>query len=267
MTSIPPSPPSVPSPPSRCVLTKYAFVPFASFVLSASVTIAQTPQCRDGEASVMTTLRELLARGDDTRARQVVDSLSIDESGCAPLQLVKLALTGWFEARALAPFGGASERLAPVRGVLEQLDRYRSQTGVRASPSPAVVALEVEYAQTLIRAAIAAAQDERPEMELLLGHALDLVQRLEQRGTPAAWPRPYNLAVGELWFEVDRYEEARAAYDRAVQAAPSAAALIGLARAQARLGRLDQACATLKRARDAAPEVRAKATADVPRCR
>jgi len=81
------------------------------------------------------------------------------------------------------------------------------------------------------------------------------------------WPRPYNLAAGELWFEVDRYDEARAAYERAVQGDVSAAALVGLARAHARSGRLESACATYRRAVDAAPELRALAKGDLARCR
>ena len=225
---------------------------------------AQPSECRDGELSVMTTIRELLARGDEARARQAVNSLPADNA-CAPLRMARLALTGWFEARALAAFGGAAERLGPVKKTLAELDGYRAPAP--DAPSSTVIALEVEYAQTLIRAAVAAAQDERPEMELLLGHALDLVQRLEQRNAHASWPRPYNIAAGELWFEVDRYEESRAAFERAVQADASSAALVGLARAQARLGRAEQGCVTLKRARDAATELRTKATADLPRCR
>jgi tetratricopeptide (TPR) repeat protein len=242
-----------------------SFVLLVSFVWRGESAGAIPEQCRDGELSVVTAIRELMARGDNTRARQAAESVPIDNA-CPALMFTKLAVAGWFEARALAPAGGAAERMGPVRHALAELERYRSAAGAEASPGT-VTALEIEYAQTLIRAAIAAAQDERPEMELLLGHALDLVQRLEQRGAQAAWPRPFNLASGELWFEVDRYEEARTAFERAVQADASSAALVGLARAQARLGRVEQGCATLRRARDAAIELRARAAADLPRCR
>ena len=54
-------------------------------------------------------------------------------------------------------------------------------------------------------------------MELLLTHARDLADG-SHRARPARWPRPFNLLAGELWLEVDRYEDARAAFERAVRA-------------------------------------------------
>ena len=185
-----------------------------------------------------------------------------DRSNCPTLELARLAADGWFTAREAARGGGAPQLLAPVRVVLEQI---KALAGTKNAGS-AVFDLQVEYAEITIRAAMAAAQDERPEMQLLLDHAADLVQRLEQRSTRPVWPRTYNLAVGELWFEVDRFEEARAAYARAVQADASAAALVGLARAEARLGLIEQACATYKRAKDVSPTLRALAARDLARC-
>ena len=223
-------------------------------------------QCRDGQLSVVTTVRELLERGDDAVARQAAESLSPDSASCPTLELTRLAISGWFEARALAAFGGTADRLGPVNATLAGLEKLAPEPGATAVQREAF-ALQVEYAQTSLKAAIAAAQDERPEMELLLEHARDLVQRLEQRATRAAWPRPFNILVGELWFEVDRYDDARAAYERAVQSDGSAVALVGLARAQARLGRVEQACATYKRARDVGAALRDAAKADLARCR
>jgi tetratricopeptide (TPR) repeat protein len=227
--------------------------------------VGQSGDCRDQQVSVITTVRELLLRGDQTRAQQAMDAPPGDDPSCAPLQLMRHALSGWFAARALAATGAAPGGLPPVR---EMIDRIGAVTALApaAGQRPDVLRLQVEYAQTLINAAIAAAQDERPEMELLLDHARDLVQRVEQRGDRALWPRPFNLAAGELWFEVDRFEDARAAYERAVQGEPSAAALVGLARALARLGRSDAACAAYDRARDVALELRTTAKADLARC-
>lgn len=212
---------------------------------------------------MVTSIRELLDRGDHDVARRAVASLPPDSDACVPLQVARLAVRGWFEARAAAAAGGPPEMLRPIDATLEQLEKLKGSGAAPASP----IAIEIQYAQTIIRAAISAAQDERPEMELLLGHARDLVQRLQARSVRALWPQPYNLAVGELWFEVDRYDEARAAYERAVQSDGSAAALMGLARTLARSGRLDDACATSKRATDASPELRAAAKADLARCR
>jgi tetratricopeptide (TPR) repeat protein len=148
--------------------------------------------------------------------------------------------------------------MGPVRATLDELQALRDHRDV---------ALEAEYAHTCVQAAVAAAQDERPVMELLLTHARDLAERLQQRDRRANWPLPFNFVAGDLWFEVDRYDEARAAYERAVQSAPSALALVGLARTQSRLGRAEEACATYARVKDAAAGLRAAAAKDLSRCR
>ena len=237
-------------------------MPAAALFVLLQVAGPPSAECRDGQLSMVTSIRELLDRGDSDVARTAVTSLPPETSSCLPLELARLAVTGWFEARSLAAVGGAVDKQAPVQAALDQLDKLKAS----AAASP-VAAIEIEYAQTIVRAAVSAAQDERAEMELLLGHARDLVQRLQSRSVRAVWPRPYNAAAGELWFEVDRYEEARAAFDRAVQADGSAASLVGLARALARLNRLDEACAAYSRAVDASPELRAAARSDLARCR
>lgn len=259
----------------------------ALFVVLQAAPAVAAAECRDGQLSIVTTVRELLLRGDDGRARQALESLPAGSDACTPLHLTRLAVLGWLEARDLAAVGGAAERLGPVRSTLDRLALVRIQPPPQTSPAvpgsnsspvpaapanaspagPEVLNLQVEYAATLIRAAIAAAQDERPEMELLLDHARDLVQRIELRGQRAIWPRPFNLAAGELWLEVDRFEESRAAYARAVQADPSSAAHIGLARALARLGRLEQACEAYKLAKDPSSDLRAIAKKELARCR
>jgi tetratricopeptide (TPR) repeat protein len=216
--------------------------------------------CTEGQLVALRSTQTMIARGDDGVLPQAVESAARErDAQCVLLQLQRLALAGWAEARAVAPKGGAPELLAPVRSSLNELE----QLGAKAP----VIALEVEYAQTAIRAAVAAAQDERPEMELFLTHARDLSERLADRGRRAFWPRPFNLLAGELWFEVDRFEDARAAYERAVRGEASALALVGLARAQARLGRRDQACATYKRVRDATAKLKGAAAEDLSSCR
>ena len=212
--------------------------------------------CGPAHAGADARAQQHLLRGDDPGARREL-SLSTSDGLCALLRLAMIALDGWAEARALAPAGGAADLLGPVQRTLEQLQAFAESDD----------ALEAEYAQTAIRAAVAAAQDERPEMELLLTHARDLSERLQLRGRRAAWPRPWNLLAGELWFEVDRFDDARAAYQRAASGEPSSAALVGLARAHARLGQLAAACAAYRRATDAAPPLRALAATDLARCR
>ncbi|HUE87967.1 MAG TPA: hypothetical protein VMO26_17985 [Vicinamibacterales bacterium] len=223
--------------------------------LQLAVLSPQEP-CSPAQIAANQQAQQRLLRGDDMGARAALGA-SLAAGACGLLRIAMIALDGWSEARALAPAGGAAELLAPVQRTIDDLQAFRTTDE----------ALEAEYAETAIRAAMAAAQDERPEMELLLTHARDLAERLQLRGRRAVWPRTFNLLAGELWFEVDRFEDARMAYERAVSGEPSAAALVGLARAHARLGQLAAACSTYRRATDVAAALRAAAAADLARCR
>lgn len=218
------------------------------------IVTVQSAVCAEAELSVLLRVQEQIARGDEAAAQ---DMLNAPGEPCAMWRLARLALHGWTEARQLAPAGGAVALQGAVRQTLDEL---------RAMGAETPWTLEREFAETGIAAAIAAAQDERPEMELLLAHARDLSERLALRNRRAAWPRSYNVMAGELWFEVDRYADAAAAYERAVRADASPLALVGLARALARLERLDEACVAYRRAGDAAPALREAAAKDLARC-
>jgi hypothetical protein len=150
----------------------------------------------------------------------------------------RVAMEGWIAARALAPKGGALELLGPVNARLRELDRMPNTSA--------------RYAEVAIRAAISAAQEEREEMQLFLEHARDLSRQMELAGAPAQYPVPIDELEGELWLEVDRYAEAKAAYTRAVAGKPTVNALVGLARTNDKLGDVIGACAAYTRARGAA---------------
>ena len=94
---------------------------------------------------------------------------------------------------------------------------------------------------------MAAAQDERGEMELHLTQARDLSDRLELVKQPAVWPLAIDEAEGELWLEVDRYAEAVKAYRRAAARPGAVSALLGLARSAARAGDHALACDSYRR--------------------
>ncbi len=72
-------------------------------------------------------------------------------------------------------------------------------------------------------------------MALFLEHARALSVQMALTGAPARWPLPIDELEGELWFEVDRFTEARDAYERATKTTGQPAAWLGLARANARL--------------------------------
>lgn len=149
-------------------------------------------------------------------------------------EVQKVAMEGWVAARDLAPRGGALELLGPVNLRLKALD---------ALPGTAA-----RYADVAIRAAISAAQEEREELGVFLVHARDLSNTMSLTGAPAQWPLPIDELEGELWFEVDRYAEAREAFQRATRLKPTPNALIGLARASDRLGDIVAACAAYTQA-------------------
>ena len=226
----------------------------AAFLLAVLSSSMQAASCREVELTALLRAREQVARGDETAARA---ALEVDGDRCVRSRMAMLSLRGWAEARALAPLGGPVDAQGDVRRTLDQL---------RALASEPTSSLEVEYAETCIRAAIAAAQDERPEMELLLNHARDIAERLASRDRRAVWPRAFNIIAGELWFEVDRFSDALAAYERAVRADGSPLAITGVARSLMRLGRFDEACTAYRGVGDASPALRGAAARDLARC-
>ena len=147
----------------------------------------------------------------------------------AEREIQRIALEGWTAARAIAVRGGAVELLGPVNIRLRELDTFPN--------------LSARYAEIAIRAAVSAAQEERDELGLLLEHARDLSTQMGAgAGKPAEWPVPIDELEGELWLEVDRFAEARDAFQRATRTRPTPNAWIGLARAADRLGDRVTAC-------------------------
>jgi tetratricopeptide (TPR) repeat protein len=214
--------------------------------------------CTGDEVRALQTAVDLIAQGDDEAVRDAVDlGVRGPADPCQALKMSRAALGGWEAARRAAAGGGAPDLLVPASRSLDALEELRRGDG----------ALDAEYAQTAVRAAMAAAQDERPEMALLLTHARDLSERLALRGRRAVWPRSFNVLAGELWLEVDRYEDARAAFERAAAAQSSPLALVGLARSLARLGDHDLACETFRRVHGAATSLLDRARGDLAACR
>lgn len=155
-------------------------------------------------------------------------ALLLQQPANSDRDLQRIAMEGWTAARALAPKSGAREFLGPVNLRLKALDAF-PDTSAR-------------YAEMAIRAAVSAAQEERDELALLLAHARDLSNQMALIGAPAQFPLPVDELEGELWLEVDRFTDARDAYERASQSDPSPNAWIGLARASDRLGDVVTAC-------------------------
>ncbi|HXG89179.1 MAG TPA: hypothetical protein VNJ02_12650 [Vicinamibacterales bacterium] len=208
----------------------------AALVLTVQVSSAAISDvgCTPADRQAISFNLKMIARGNEAAVDDLADTeLRGPSERCTLIHLARAARLGWLAARRVASQGGAPDLLAPVRSSLNELEQLRDDPGV---------ALEVEYAQTAIRAAVAAAQEERGELELLLDHARDLAERLHARGRDAVWPRSFNVLAGELWLEVDRYDQARMAFTRALASAGEPIAAIGLARANVRLGNHSAAC-------------------------
>lgn len=162
-------------------------------------------------------------------------------SACRAAVVARVALEGWIEARRLATVGGAPADLGRVTQLLAQLDVLSA-----AGPPSALEVQSGRYAHAAIRAAVAAAQDERDEMQVYLAHARTLADSLTAAGV-RLWPLTADEVEGELWLEVDRFAEARRSFARAAEAG-SARGLVGLGRAWQRLGDQPAACAAYRRA-------------------
>jgi hypothetical protein len=177
-------------------------------------------------------------------------ALSASASAQVPAEedVQRAAQAAWEEARAVAAVGGAPNQLGPVTDRLKEIDRLRVMAARTPSVEGARLALKLQYADAAARAAIAAAQDERDEMNVFLGHARSLDRQLSGIGGAASSPLPIDELEGELWLEVDRYDVAHEAYLRAIANGGGARAWLGLARANDRLGSTLAACDAYRRA-------------------
>ncbi len=99
--------------------------------------------------------------------------------------------------------GPDAAQAARARQAADQLDRLAGNAPADGRPS------EIAWARTMIDAAIAASQDEHPEMALRLVHAVDL-ERALATADPRALPLvPSRELSAELWLRTYRYDYAR----------------------------------------------------------
>ena len=178
------------------------------------------------------------ARGDYAEAARQAATSDAPAAGCDTLRLAAWSWHGWNAAVAAADRGGSREALAPVSAAVEAV------TALGPPRSPAA------YVAALLRAAAAAAQDERDEMRVWLEEARAISTRLALVGGAPAVPLGIDVAEGELWHGVDDYELAEAAFIRALAAVETPVAWRGLARARDRRGNRAGACDAYRRVAD-----------------
>ena len=94
----------------------------------------------------------------------------------------------------------------------------------------------IELLRVIVRAAMAAGQEEHPELELLSMHASDLEERLLRSGQLALPFAPVAEIAGDLFYQANRFDQARRRYSDALIARPNRArSILGIARASVRL--------------------------------
>lgn len=192
--------------------------------------------CDDGARAALALAAAAVAQDDLAGA---VARLAPATGDCAERVAALAGLHGWMAARAASDAGGAPAALGAAQRALDTL----------ATSGPA--ASDAAYAHALVKAAVAAAQDERDDLQVWLEHAHDLSRRLGVGRAAPRWPLPIDAAEGELWFAVDDFELSEAAFTRALAApAPPAMAWRGLARARDRRGDRVGACAAYRRTLD-----------------
>jgi tetratricopeptide (TPR) repeat protein len=137
--------------------------------------------------------------------------------------------------------------------------RARAASAQLATLAPESPPSEIGWARTLIDAAIAASQDEHPDLALRLVHAIDMERALAV-ADPAALPLlPARELGAELWLRTYRYEDARRDARALLDAQPQRISpLVVLARASARVEDTTAAAEAWRRVLD----LRATADAD-----
>jgi hypothetical protein len=197
--------------------------------LLGTLLAVQQPAC---SPEAMRLLAEASVRASRFDLPAAVESLRTAPT-CERAMVAAWYIQGLLDARAAASVGGTAESLASVQRAITVLERLERNGSVPAG-----------IARLVLHAAAAAAQTERDEMRLYLDSAdrLEFVQ--EAAGQVGAPIVPAAEMAGALWLQVDRYDEARHAYEEARRRhGPSPRISLGVARASARLGEAASACA------------------------
>jgi hypothetical protein len=155
---------------------------------------------------------------------------SVSPSGSAfpvnvPSTAMSCAFLQAYSAARLAYPGAKADRLQEAARINERLG---GSNGGHASI--------VELLRVIVRAAIAAGQEEHPELELLSMHASDLEERLLRSGQLVLPFAPVAEIAGDLFYQANRFDQARRRYSDALIARPNRArSILGIARASVRL--------------------------------
>ncbi len=169
-------------------------------------------------------VRVLLAEHDWAGGRAMAEHTRDAGPACDADPVVCTFIHGYAAARLASP-----EAKADL--IAEAGDCARQLQG--AASDPVSVA---ELYRVFVRAAMAAAQEETPELNLLITHAVSLEKRLRESGQIDVPLQPATEIAGDLWLQVNRYETARQSYRATLDDWPHRpASLLGIARASVEL--------------------------------
>lgn len=176
-----------------------------------------------------TSVIELLAQYTLERRRWDEAMALLDEPDQADARATRWYAVGLAAARAAWPGGKVAEIELARRAVtaLDAVTAERSRLSLH------------ELRRVMILAAVAAAQEEREEMTVLLTHGLELADGFTPARVTAALAIPADELAGDLWLQVQvhRYADAQQAYERSLGRQPGRArSVYGLARAAAGSG-------------------------------
>lgn len=190
--------------------------------------LGQLSSCPSSATAALTSAAKRVAAFDVPGA---ITDLTPAASVCQGADVARHYLQGLVSARDAYRYGGSPESLAPVRAAASALEAHARES------------IPAEIARSVLLAASAAAQSEREEMALFLEQARDLERQVRGSGNDGAPLISAFEIAGDLWLQVHRFEDARAAYLEAVeQVGSTRRTTLGLARTAFRLNDLVSAC-------------------------
>jgi hypothetical protein len=191
--------------------------------------LAQGTQCSPEATALMKTAAERATLFDLAGALQRMQAAAM--SGCADATLPALYLRGWIAARDAYRVGGSPQSLRPVTQSIATMQETLGKSG-----QPQIAAL-------VLQAAAAAAQSERDELALMIDYAVQLEDRNLTAQRPALPMITAHEAAGDLWLQVQRYDDARRAYMKAEELLGVTPRItLGLARLAMRIEAFATAC-------------------------
>jgi hypothetical protein len=226
-------PPLVAADDTRAPTPSPAPAPASAPIEAPAYTTPPAPVGGSDDRDARSLIAEAIARAAEFDLPGAMELLRVTAGrGDAGSEVALIYLGGLVGAREAFRDGGAVAALAPVLGAIESLATISQGRGGSA-----------EIARLVLQAAAAAAQSERDEMRLYIESAMQMEVIQSAAGLPGAPIVTATEVAGDLWLQVDRYEDARQAYaDAADRLGPSLRNMVGSARASSRLTDVLEAC-------------------------